>query len=67
MPKPFGLERLERIAKRQADASDAGAKVAMQQRSPSNLSAGWIRIDADADLSTTLQGALREIGVTVRL
>jgi aminoglycoside phosphotransferase family enzyme/predicted kinase len=58
--------RLERIAKRKRDASDADAKVAMQQRSPSNLGAGWTRIDANADLNTTVQRALKAIGVTDR-
>ena len=54
--------RLARLAKRQADASDADAKVALAQRADPLHERGWIPVDASQDLDRTTATAWSRLG-----
>lgn len=50
--------RLERVAARAKEASDAGVDVAAAQTEPSDLPANWARIDATAPVSQVIDAIL---------
>ncbi len=56
--------RLERIAGRAGDASDADVEVAKAQHAPAHLGAGWRRIDARGTVEEVVQLIMKEAGLT---
>jgi aminoglycoside phosphotransferase family enzyme/predicted kinase len=54
--------RLDRIARRKGDASDADAAVAKAQQASGNLAKSWQRLDVSGDTSTTVEAARALIG-----
>lgn len=56
--------RIDRIPSRRDDPSEADEDVARSQQSPPDLSKGWIRINADGDITQTLTAALYALGLS---
>ncbi len=54
--------RLERIARRAGDASDADAAVALKQEEPGDLGAGWKRLDARRTIGELAADIVKEVG-----
>lgn len=53
--------RLERVARRQGDASDAGIAVAAGQSEPSDLGAEWRRLDADRPVRAIVEEIMHDL------
>ena len=51
-----------RVEHREADASDADARVVVAQRADPLTETGWTALDASGDLSSTLGAARKQLG-----